>query len=205
MWKRRVVGRIYGMKYSWNGHKDRNRHKKRIKRSGQAQFVYAFDINRNIPIREGEPTGTHAGRFVCHLQGQGHSKGSYDQNMTLSTISADSLATRLGLMVHRYMPECLVKKMDYCNGQCYSEGSKPQECLSRQYLLNHQTFYYQTWYGDASAWVGVSCKKSVLLSWRSRSQQGLICFVFSIYFFVSSVKNCCSPVKLQLWIAIGEF
>ena len=25
--KRRVVGRIYGMKYSWKGHKDRNRHK----------------------------------------------------------------------------------------------------------------------------------------------------------------------------------
>ena len=26
--KRRVVGRIYGMKYCWQGHKDRNRHKK---------------------------------------------------------------------------------------------------------------------------------------------------------------------------------
>ena len=30
--KRRVVGRIYGMKYSWKGHKDRNRHKNRIKK-----------------------------------------------------------------------------------------------------------------------------------------------------------------------------
>ena len=28
----RIVGRIYGMKYSWNGHKDRNRHKNRIKK-----------------------------------------------------------------------------------------------------------------------------------------------------------------------------
>ena len=32
--KRRVVRRIYGMKYSRWGHKDRNRHKNRIKRSG---------------------------------------------------------------------------------------------------------------------------------------------------------------------------
>ena len=36
---RRVVGRTYWMKYSSKGHKDRNRHKKRMKRSGQAQLV----------------------------------------------------------------------------------------------------------------------------------------------------------------------
>ena len=34
MGKRRVVGRIYGMKYCGKGHKDRNRHKNRIKRVG---------------------------------------------------------------------------------------------------------------------------------------------------------------------------
>ena len=43
MRKRRVVGRIYGTKYSWKGHKDRNTHKNRIKRSGQAWLVYVFD------------------------------------------------------------------------------------------------------------------------------------------------------------------
>ena len=32
MRKRRVVGRIYGMKYSRKGYKDRNRHKNRIKK-----------------------------------------------------------------------------------------------------------------------------------------------------------------------------
>ena len=37
---RRVVRRIYGTKYSSKGLKDRNRHKNRIKRSGQAQLVY---------------------------------------------------------------------------------------------------------------------------------------------------------------------
>ena len=29
--------------------------------------------------------------FVCYLQGQGHSEGLYDQNMTLSTISSELL------------------------------------------------------------------------------------------------------------------
>ena len=33
--KRRVIGRIYGMKYSPKGHKDRNRHKNRTKRVGK--------------------------------------------------------------------------------------------------------------------------------------------------------------------------
>ena len=37
------------MKHSWKGHKDRNRHKNRIKRSGQAQLVYVEDINCKIP------------------------------------------------------------------------------------------------------------------------------------------------------------
>ena len=47
--KRRVVGRIYGMKYRWKGHKDRNGHKSRINRSGQAQLLYVKDRNCNIP------------------------------------------------------------------------------------------------------------------------------------------------------------
>ena len=46
--KRRVVRRIYGMKYSWKGHKNRNRHKNRMKRSGQARLVYVKDINCDI-------------------------------------------------------------------------------------------------------------------------------------------------------------
>ena len=46
------------MKSSRKEHKDRNRYKKRIKRSGQAQVVYVKDINRNVPItRDGEPMG----------------------------------------------------------------------------------------------------------------------------------------------------
>ena len=47
--KRRVVGRSYGTKYSWKGHKARNRHKNRIKTSGQARLFYVKNLNRNIP------------------------------------------------------------------------------------------------------------------------------------------------------------
>ena len=39
MRKRRVVGRIYGMRYRWKGHKDRNRHNNRLKWSGQARSI----------------------------------------------------------------------------------------------------------------------------------------------------------------------
>ena len=42
--KQRAVGRIYGMKSGWKGHEDRNRHKNKIKRSGQARLVYVENI-----------------------------------------------------------------------------------------------------------------------------------------------------------------
>ena len=44
------------------------------------------------------------------------------------------------------------------------------DCLSSGYLLSHQTFCYQTWYSDTSSWIEVSCKKTGLVSSRSRSQ-----------------------------------
>ena len=42
------------MKYSRKGHKDRNRHKNRIKRSGQARWIYVIDTNRNISFRQAD-------------------------------------------------------------------------------------------------------------------------------------------------------
>ena len=47
--KRRYAGRIYEMKFSGKGLKNRNRHKNRIQRSGQAELVYVKGINHNIP------------------------------------------------------------------------------------------------------------------------------------------------------------
>ena len=54
--------------------------------------------------------------------------------------TADSMATRVGLMIHYHKPECLVEKLDYCiQGQSHSEGSKCQ-CLSTWYFLKCQIF-----------------------------------------------------------------
>ena len=73
----------------------------------------------------------------------------------------DSLATKLGLIIHYYKPECLVKKLDNCfQALGYSQGSKCQ-CLSRWYLLNHVTFCYQTWSCDASPCARVHAKRLV--------------------------------------------
>ena len=63
--KRRVVGRIYRIKCSWQGHKDKNRRKIWIKRSGQARLVYVKDIDRAIPPREGGPVGMCWGAEEC--------------------------------------------------------------------------------------------------------------------------------------------
>ena len=48
------------------------------------------------------------------------------------------------------------------------------ECSSGQYLLSYWTFCNQTWYGDATSWAKVSCKKIGLVSSSSGSQWGLI-------------------------------
>ena len=41
----------------------------------------------------------HAKRFICYFQGQGHSKSSYDQNMTISTVSSELLIILLPNLV----------------------------------------------------------------------------------------------------------
>ena len=61
-----TAGRIFAMTYSWKGHKDRNRHKKTTKRSGQARLVYVKGINRNIPTTWRWTRGDYRGRRVIH-------------------------------------------------------------------------------------------------------------------------------------------
>ena len=41
----------------------------------------------------------HAKKIVRYFQGQGHSKGSYDQNMTVSTVSSELLILLLQNLV----------------------------------------------------------------------------------------------------------
>ena len=112
-------------------------------------------------------------KLDCCLQGERHSEGSYDQNMSLSAISSQLLIPLEPNWVWWYIiisQSVLWKKKDYCTqGQGHSEGSKCQ-CLSRWYLQNCLTFCYQTWYCDALSWARVSCKKIGLLFSKSRSQ-----------------------------------
>ena len=85
-------------------------------------------------------------KVVCYFHGQGHSKGSYDQTMTVPTDllvcalspvnhrglhqgfpTDDPLATKLGLVVQHYKPECPAVKLGYCvQGQGHNEGLKCQ-------------------------------------------------------------------------------
>ena len=60
--KCRVVRRIYAMKYSWKGLKDRNKHKDSIKRSEQARLVYVRNINHSIPTTRRWARGDAKGR-----------------------------------------------------------------------------------------------------------------------------------------------
>ena len=56
--------------------------------------------------------------------------------------------------------------------------------MSTWYLRNHQAFCFQTWYCDASIWVGVSCKKIDLLFSRSRLLQELIWSNYDSFFCI---------------------
>ena len=64
-------------------------------------------------------------KIVCYFQGQGHSKGTYEQKITLILYkTVDSLASKLGVMIHHQKPEYLVKKIDYCiQGQGHNKGA----------------------------------------------------------------------------------
>ena len=55
-----------GMKYSLKGHKDRNRHKNRMKRSGQRSAALFQTQTVTSPPREGEPVGTRYRATVAH-------------------------------------------------------------------------------------------------------------------------------------------
>ena len=73
-------------------------------------------------------TVCHAQESGCYLQGQGHNKGLYNHNMTVSTISSEltiSFATELSLLVDHHKPEHTLK-ICYCcvRSQSHSNGSK---------------------------------------------------------------------------------
>ena len=81
------------------------------------------------------------------------------------------------LMAHHHKLDCLVKRFDFSVVVKVKVTEKVQnasECSSGWYLLSCCTFCNQTWYGNASSWARVPCKKIGLLSSSSGSQWGLI-------------------------------
>ena len=75
--------------------------------------------------------------------------------MTVSMIPSspsDLFATELDWMVHDHKPECPEKQnlVAVFKIKVTATDQNVYECLSRQYLLDCQTFCYQTWYNDAS-------------------------------------------------------
>ena len=115
----------------------------------------------------------HSKRFVCYFQGQGHSKGSYDQNMTVSTVSSELLILLLQNLVWWYIIVSQSVLWRNCIAvfkvKVTAKLQNVNDCLSRC-LLNCQTLYYQTWYSSASAWAKLSLRNIDLLSSRSRSK-----------------------------------
>ena len=80
----------------------------------------------------------------------------YNQNMTVSTISY-KLATKIGLLAQHHKLQCPVEKLiTALKVKVTAKVQNVSECLSGWYLLNHTTFCYQDWYGDAASWARVS-------------------------------------------------
>ena len=107
----------------------------------------------------------HAEKLVHYHQCHGHSKGLYNQNITIFTLSSKLLvcfATKLSLIVQHHKLECPVEKkwMTVFEAKVTAKVQNVSECLSG-YLLNHRTFCYQTWYGNAAS--GPECHAEKLV------------------------------------------
>ena len=89
-----------------------------------------------------------------------------------------SFSTKLGLLVYLLVSQSVLWKNWIVVVKVTAKFQNVNECLSR-YFLNRWTFYYQTWYANASLWAILS---------RSRSQQH----------FTMSMNDC--PDDL-FWIA----
>ena len=83
--------------------------------------------------------------------------------MTISTICSELLILSLPNFVWRYIIICQsVLRRNWIvvfKVQITAEFQNVSECLSRWYLLNCWTFYYQTCYDDASSWAIMTIKK----------------------------------------------
>ena len=97
--------------------------------------------------------GVHVESLVCDSQGQGHNKGSYYQNMTISTASSKLLILLLPLYQTWFDSVLIItigqstvwrNWFSVFKVQVTAKFQNVNECLSRWYLLNCWTFYNWT-------------------------------------------------------------
>ena len=136
--------------------------------------------------------------LVCCLQGQSHSEGSCDQNLTFWYIfwAVDPFAVKLA--AHHHKLDCFVKRLDCSVVVEVKVTGKVQnfsDCSSGGFLLNCWTFCNQTCYGDASSWARVSWKMI-----------GFAVFMFKATvrahrcdFFLPYLLNCWSFCNQIVW------
>ena len=116
-------------------------------------------------------------RLVCCLQGQGHNNIIKIWLFNILSELLILLQAKLGLMVHHHKVDCLWKDwiaLLWSRSRSQKRFRIPVNVHLEWYLLSCWTFCNQTWYGDATSWAKVSCKKIGLLSSSSGSQWGLI-------------------------------
>ena len=185
--------------------RSRSRSQRRFKMSVNVCLDNIFWITKHFVTKVGMVMQHHEPEscgnvllLLLFLQGQGHGEGSYDQNLTLSSILSELLipwqpnlvwwyiiisqsATQknwfivfyVKVTVRAYIIKIWLFLLYLLN--CWSVCNV-DECFSGWYLLNHRTFCDQIWYGDAASWARVMWKILLLLLLlsRSRSQWGLI-------------------------------
>ena len=130
-------------------------------------------------------------KLVCSLQAEVHSKGFYNENIAVSPYFlncwpfcnqtwSDGTFSYTG--VSREKKRIIVLKV-----KVTMKLRNADECLSGQYLLNYRTFYYQSWYGDASSWAGLK-RLACCLQGQGHSED----FIWSYSDFLLCPLNCWS-------------
>ena len=124
---------------------------------------------------------------MCYFLGQGHSKGSYDQNMTVSTISSELLTSwqpNLVPKIHHYEPECFLEKKGLLHSRSRSlwlvKMSMFVQMISSK-CLNVLLLNLVLWCIIMSQ---SACRKIGLLFSRLRSQQGLIWSKYDSFYYI---------------------
>ena len=111
--------------------------------------------------------------------------------------TVDSLATKLGLMMHHYKPECPVKKIGLLlSGSRSQRRVKMLMFVQRisseplNSLFSNLVLWFIVMSQSDMLWVRVTCKKIDLLFSRSKSLQELI--MIKIWQFLLYLLNCWS-------------